>query len=110
MSRDPLGETGGANILGFAGNDPVNHVDPLGLVILCHCPEDYFSSFGLTKGKDYTQPSKDYYVALPGAFNPGADTEGQIVWRMLSTRHPFKARGKVGRCSPTASAEVQNSI
>ena len=31
LSRDPLGEQGGLNLTAFAGNDPINRVDPLGL-------------------------------------------------------------------------------
>jgi len=32
MTRDPLQESGGVNVYGFVGNDPVNQVDALGLV------------------------------------------------------------------------------
>jgi RHS repeat-associated protein len=32
LSRDPLGEAGGANIFGYVGNNPVNDLDPLGLL------------------------------------------------------------------------------
>jgi RHS repeat-associated protein len=32
LSRDPLEEDGGVNLYAFCGNDPVNGVDPLGLV------------------------------------------------------------------------------
>ncbi|MCX6883825.1 MAG: RHS repeat-associated core domain-containing protein [Verrucomicrobia bacterium] len=32
LSRDPLGERGGANAYGFIGNEPVNDVDVLGLL------------------------------------------------------------------------------
>ncbi len=31
-SQDPIGEEGGINLYGFVGNNPVNLVDPLGLV------------------------------------------------------------------------------
>lgn len=31
LNQDPLGESGGINLYGFAGNDPVNGVDPFGL-------------------------------------------------------------------------------
>ena len=32
ITRDPLGEVGGINLYGFVHNDPVNLVDPLGLL------------------------------------------------------------------------------
>ncbi len=32
MNRDPLGEAGGINLYGFSGNNPVNWVDPWGLI------------------------------------------------------------------------------
>jgi RHS repeat-associated protein len=31
LTRDPLGETGGINLYGFVGNDPLDQTDPLGL-------------------------------------------------------------------------------
>ena len=32
LNRDPIGETGGLNLYGYVGNDPVNYRDPLGLI------------------------------------------------------------------------------
>ncbi|NCC50881.1 MAG: hypothetical protein EOM20_06650 [Spartobacteria bacterium] len=34
LTRDPLGEAGGINLTAFCANDPVNHVDPLGLELI----------------------------------------------------------------------------
>jgi RHS repeat-associated protein len=34
MTRDPLGEAGGINLYGFVQNNPVNFVDPWGLVVI----------------------------------------------------------------------------
>ena len=36
LNRDPLGESGGINLYGYVGNDPVDGSDPLGLLA---CPK-----------------------------------------------------------------------
>ncbi|MEW6296044.1 MAG: RHS repeat-associated core domain-containing protein [Candidatus Diapherotrites archaeon] len=35
LTRDPIGERGGINLYGFVGNDPINLIDPYGLVPPC---------------------------------------------------------------------------
>ncbi len=37
-SRDPIGERGGVNLYGFVGNEPIWHIDYLGLAIKKPCP------------------------------------------------------------------------
>jgi RHS repeat-associated protein len=46
LSRDPIGESGGANLYAFAGNDPINNVDIDGL-----CPQRGFAG-GLGQFRD----------------------------------------------------------
>ena len=90
LSRDPIDESGGLNSYGFAGNDSVGAIDPVGLVIACHCPEAYFKENGITPGM-YTK-SGDTYSAIAGGRGPTSGT-GFILWRMLLTSHQFKAAG-----------------
>jgi hypothetical protein len=84
-----LGEAGGMNLNGFVGNDSVNTIDLLGLVIECNCPEKYFDDNGL---KGMYIGNGNSYSAKPGGSGPTSGT-GLILWRMLLTSHKFTAAG-----------------
>jgi RHS repeat-associated protein len=60
--QDPIGLAGGMNLYGFAGGDPVNFSDPMGLcpIPADDCPPGYFTALGGAIG------------ALVGAFTGGA--------------------------------------
>ncbi len=45
LSKDPIGEEGGANLYGFVGNNPVNRTDLLGLKSTPMSWKDYVSEF-----------------------------------------------------------------
>jgi RHS repeat-associated protein len=49
LNEDPLGEAGGINLYRFAGNSPLNQIDPLGLYVL---DEDGFPVEGSYNGLD----------------------------------------------------------
>jgi RHS repeat-associated protein len=49
LCRDPLGEKGGANLYATCQNDPVNAVDPLGLLT----PQRFFDKWDETKQKEW---------------------------------------------------------
>lgn len=36
LNRDPIGEFGGINLYNYVGNDPINHIDALGLQVLAN--------------------------------------------------------------------------
>ncbi len=73
VSRDPSGVAGGVNIYEYAGDNPTNFTDPLGL-------EDGFfggnGSFPGTEGLDYGFPG---FGGLPGGYQGGG-----IGWPGLS--------------------------
>src|SRR5262249_51157095 len=68
--------------------------DLLGLMIMCCNADEYFARLGLKRGTDYEEPSKNYYVAKPGATPKYSSfLEKEIVWKMLLARdRTFKAK------------------
>jgi hypothetical protein len=111
LSRDPIGERGGANLHVFVGNNGVKRADLLGLVIVCKCPEAYFAENGITS--DMYTKSGDSYSAKAGVTGPNSGA-GLILWRMLLTSQQFVAAGlKVDELKKHVSARqtiVNNAL
>lgn len=58
LSPDPIGESGGLNLYGYVGNDPINFWDPLGL-----CPDDDYDSLdeaAMAAAKDILKKPDDH--------------------------------------------------
>jgi RHS repeat-associated protein len=55
ISRDPIGEAGGVNLYGFAGNDGLNGVDVLGLKVSPYAPQ--FSKLDHEDSENYDKRS-----------------------------------------------------
>lgn len=77
LSRDLIGETGGLNLYGFVGNDPVNNWDYLGMFVIIEIPppidptNDYVLTVGTIRLGDFEEflhDGSDY-----GYFDYGPD-------------------------------------
>jgi hypothetical protein len=107
LIRDPLGEAGGLNLTAFCGNDPINKVDPLGLVYvpgrlyevdiinglpLVQNPE-YGGFLGLKKTLAWEPPTNDeltrYFTRTDdGAWRVARDAE--VIGRHNATARQFE--------------------
>jgi RHS repeat-associated protein len=99
LSRDPLEEAGGMNLLGFVNNDPVNGVDPLGLAGYFFGgtgnsldPEGISNIEILYRAWDNTKNGSAYYV--PGVFS-GYAPDGRRYSRIERAR--MLSEGAAGR-------------
>ncbi|MGB7925160.1 MAG: RHS repeat-associated core domain-containing protein, partial [Pyrinomonadaceae bacterium] len=85
LSRDPLGEEGGANMYGFVSNDPVSQIDPFGLY-----EEDvhYYLTYFLARQAGCFSPKEATWVAEgnQGADEHKAYAPAQGIWHHHSIR------------------------
>jgi len=88
LSRDPIGEKGGANLYGMVQNDPVNHLDRLG--------QEAFILFVGKEGKDVlgfrtAAQTKKREIEKSPKFNPACDSVHIIdVKRFGDMNSPLK--------------------
>jgi RHS repeat-associated protein len=65
ISRDPIEERGGLNLFGYVGNDPVNAIDPVGLIRI----------YGNWCGPDWTGGHREAYTShAPGYYQAPINT------------------------------------
>ena len=96
LNRDPIGESGGENLYGMVGNDPVNRWDYLGLadIILHHTRKtrDYYGTYGqmTVEVKNKTLLTQSCCGPIPGPFltielPPGSKSGGSGLIKGPST-------------------------
>jgi RHS repeat-associated protein len=86
LSRDPIGEEGGLNLYGYAGNSPTNRTDPLGLWYALN-PATWFDGQGYQGGRSEFYRYSDLEQAA------GATLDGIIPFA-----DPFADAGAYDKC------------
>ncbi len=91
LNRDPIAEAGGVNLYAFAGNDPVNRVDPFGYYLV-PCPNP-----GGCGELGSQLPVIGGGVPLPGAGGDG-NVSGNCADMLCPTGWPATYCPTTGRC------------
>jgi len=75
MNRDPIEECGGINLYGYAGNNPVNWIDPLGFALF---PSAFPDSQPTTSPNDPFSPNNIFAPSdsYSGSYTPSDDNGG----------------------------------
>ncbi|MBT7065958.1 MAG: hypothetical protein HN919_06630 [Verrucomicrobia bacterium] len=85
-SRDPINERGGANLYALLLNQPVSHVDPLGLVSYGHIPDGVFPVWYMTgDGGELYYPDGTDFNSRIRATQPSTEYEAQIHDSVLTS-------------------------
>jgi RHS repeat-associated protein len=92
-NRDPLEENGGLNLNGFASNDGINAIDPLGLSISIPCNIDEILNNNSVS--DFSKDSDAYGTTYSGNAKYNiANLNSEILGTMIKSSRLFKFKDK----------------